>query len=118
MKKWLLTLYVSMSLLMPMTASANELSALCRSASDFAGGILDARKAGVHNTDALNVVEQITAGLNGSEKQIFGNLLRGMVGIVYSLPSSQVHFKHKTDSDTFRRNFVNSLHVECIRQNS
>lgn len=118
MKKWFLTLFISVPLLIPVTASANELNTLCRSVSEFAGAILDARKAGVHNTDALNVVEQSIVGLNGAEKQVFGGLLRGAVQIVYGLPSSQVHFKHKTDSDTFRRNFVNSLNAECIRQNS
>lgn len=118
MKKWFLSLFVGMSLFMPITASANDLRTLCQSASEFAGGILDARKAGVQYADALNVVDPIVASLNGAEKQVFGSLLRGMVGIVYSLPASQVYFQHQADSDTFKRNFVRSLNMECVRQNS
>ena len=116
MKKWLLSLALSAALVAPVAASANEVNELCRTVGEFAGEILDARKAGLSRSESLGVVRESVSDLKGEERQLVSGLLSEVVNGVYDLPASDIATSNATEARVYKQAFVSGFDAECRKE--
>lgn len=116
MKNWFLALFMGASLMMPVTASANEVNELCQSLGEFAGEILDGRKEGLSRSEAMGIVRESVSDLRGEEKQMVNELLTGVVQSVYELSPSEIATSNASEARVFKREFAKGFDIECRKQ--
>ena len=113
MKKWFMVAVLGLSF---SVAQANDVNEICEGVAEFAGEILDARKAGLSRNLSFEVVKESVADLQGEERQLVSALLNEVVDAVYDLDGSDIATKNNQEAKIFKSTFVQSFDEECRKE--